>query len=197
MGGCSIVCRYARMVVLPNHPPPRPKPTPLSCLCSTGGTNSIMFAARHPAEVPKVVNLAGRFRTREGTLARFGADILERLAAEKGGIPRKEAWGEWVMTEQVWSCPLLAAVVAAVPALWQKLSSRLMARVCQQRGPTYLHLLTKPTPACACRTSWAASTWTWRAWPAAYRPPCACCACTAPQTKTLPGAAGNLVTDAM
>ena len=35
-----------------------------------------MFAARHPAEVPKVVNLAGRFRTREGTLARFGADIL-------------------------------------------------------------------------------------------------------------------------
>ena len=68
---------------------------------SKGGTNSIMFAARHPAEVPKIVNLAGRFRTREGTLARFGADILERLAAEKGGIPRKEAWGEWVMTEQV------------------------------------------------------------------------------------------------
>lgn len=37
---------------------------------------------------------------REGTLQRFGADILDRLAAEKA-IPRKESWGEWVMTEQV------------------------------------------------------------------------------------------------
>lgn len=37
---------------------------------------------------------------REGTLQRFGADILERLAVDKA-IPRKEAWGEWVMTEQV------------------------------------------------------------------------------------------------
>lgn len=109
-----------------------------------------MFASRHH-DVPKIVNLAGRFKcrwarprgsawhrrrrgarlqrgpgvvraragaklagthgplagapsravfAREGTLQRFGADILERLAAEKA-IPRRESWGEWVMTEQV------------------------------------------------------------------------------------------------
>ncbi|KAL4420728.1 hypothetical protein ABPG75_010384 [Micractinium tetrahymenae] len=65
---------------------------------SKGGTNALMFASRHH-DVPKIVNLAGRFKCREGTLQRFGADILDRLAAEKA-IPQKEAWGEWVMTEQ-------------------------------------------------------------------------------------------------
>lgn len=65
---------------------------------SKGGTNSVMFASRHH-DVPKIVNLAGRFKCREGTLQRFGADILERLAKEKA-IPRKEQWGEWVMTEE-------------------------------------------------------------------------------------------------
>lgn len=65
---------------------------------SKGGTNALMFASRHH-DVPKIVNLAGRFKCREGTLQRFGADILERLAAEKA-IPRRESWGEWVMTEQ-------------------------------------------------------------------------------------------------
>ena len=43
-------------------------------------------------------------RRRDGTLQRFGADILQRLAAAPGGIPRKEAWGEWVMTEEVRGC---------------------------------------------------------------------------------------------
>ncbi|KAI7836013.1 hypothetical protein COHA_010097 [Chlorella ohadii] len=65
---------------------------------SKGGINAVMFAARHH-DVPKVINLAGRFRTREGTLQRFGADILERLARDKA-IPRREPWGEWVMTEE-------------------------------------------------------------------------------------------------
>ncbi len=40
------------------------------------------------------------FTCREGTLQRFGADILERLARDKA-IPRREPWGEWVMTEEV------------------------------------------------------------------------------------------------
>lgn len=65
---------------------------------SKGGINAVMFAARHH-DVPKIINLSGRFRTREGTLQRFGADILERLAREKT-IPRREPWGEWEMTEQ-------------------------------------------------------------------------------------------------
>ncbi|KAI3430988.1 hypothetical protein D9Q98_009391 [Chlorella vulgaris] len=65
---------------------------------SKGGTNTVLFASRYH-DVPKIINLAGRFKCREGTLQRFGADILERLAVDKA-IPRKEAWGEWVMTEQ-------------------------------------------------------------------------------------------------
>ena len=105
-----------------------------------------MFAARHPAEVPKVINLAGRFRTREGTLARFGADILERLAAGKGGIPRKEAWGEWVMTEQVGSCPLCwLPWLLMLPDMRQKQSSRLTAAsVSNFKTPA------TPCPACLC-----------------------------------------------
>ena len=44
--------------------------------------------------------------SREGTLQRFGADILDRLARDKA-IPRREAWGEWVMTDEVRSGQLL------------------------------------------------------------------------------------------
>lgn len=58
---------------------------------SKGGINAVIFASRY-SDVPKIVNLAGRFRCREGTLSRFGSDILERLAREKA-IPRRETWG--------------------------------------------------------------------------------------------------------
>jgi hypothetical protein len=43
--------------------------------------------------------------SREGVLQRFGSDILDRLAVEKA-IPRKESWGEWIMTEEVGRCLL-------------------------------------------------------------------------------------------
>jgi dienelactone hydrolase len=65
---------------------------------SKGGTNVIKYAAE-VGDIPKVINLSGRFCVRQGLFQRFGKDILERLA-EKGdeGIPRKEADGfEWVM----------------------------------------------------------------------------------------------------
>lgn len=80
---------------------------------SKGGINVVLYGARHcggagggssgALALPKLVNLSGRFCTRDGVLQRFGADILERLAAAgPGGIPRKEPFGlEWVMTEEV------------------------------------------------------------------------------------------------
>lgn len=42
---------------------PHLSPSPLPAGCSKGGTNSVIFASRHH-DVPKVVNLAGRFRCR-------------------------------------------------------------------------------------------------------------------------------------
>ena len=46
----------------------------VSCLLghSKGGTNALLFAAEHH-DVPKIVNLSGRFRPREGTLQRVRA----------------------------------------------------------------------------------------------------------------------------
>lgn len=53
----------------------------------------------------RLTALFGGHLPREGTLQRFGADILDRLAAAEQGIPRKEPWGEWIMTEQVGAAP--------------------------------------------------------------------------------------------
>ena len=68
---------------------------------SKGGTNVIQYAAQY-GDIQKVVNLAGRFHCREGTVFRFGNDIFERLAdAGSNGIPRTESDGfQWMMTEQ-------------------------------------------------------------------------------------------------
>lgn len=65
---------------------------------SKGGTNVVQYAAQ-AGDVPKIINLSGRFCVRQGLFQRFGKDILERLS-EKGeeGISRKEPDGfEWVM----------------------------------------------------------------------------------------------------
>lgn len=66
---------------------------------SKGGTNVMQYAAT-VGDVPCIVNLAGRFRVREGTFKRFGEDIFEKLAAAgPKGIVRKETSGfEWTMT---------------------------------------------------------------------------------------------------
>ncbi|GAB4816644.1 hypothetical protein N2152v2_003690 [Parachlorella kessleri] len=76
----------------------------VTCLLghSKGGINVVLYGARHGGDVPKLVNLSGRFRVRDGVLQRFGKDILDRLAAAgPDGIPRKESFGlEWVMTEK-------------------------------------------------------------------------------------------------
>ena len=66
---------------------------------SKGGTNVMQYIATI-GDVPNVINLAGRFKVREGTLKRFGNDIFEKLEkAGPQGILRKEASGfEWTMT---------------------------------------------------------------------------------------------------
>lgn len=72
----------------------------VTCLLghSKGGTNVLKYAAEW-GDVPRVINLAGRFRVQEGLEQRFGEDILERLRKSPEGIPRKEPFGlEWAMT---------------------------------------------------------------------------------------------------
>ena len=46
-----------------------------------------MYAARHPGDVPHVVNLAGRFDMVGGIKERFGENIEEELR-DKGSIPQ-------------------------------------------------------------------------------------------------------------
>eukprot|EP00890_Picochlorum_soloecismus_P006850 jgi/Picsp_1/990/NSC_04474-R1_esterase lipase thioesterase family protein len=72
----------------------------VTCLLghSKGGTNVLKYAAEW-GDVPRVINLAGRFRVQDGLEQRFGKGILERLRNSPEGIPRKEPFGlEWVMT---------------------------------------------------------------------------------------------------
>ena len=58
------------------HPHPR-----RHTVCSKGGTNSVMFASRHHG-VPKIVNLAGRFKCRCVGLG------MEGVGGREGGTPR-------------------------------------------------------------------------------------------------------------
>jgi pimeloyl-ACP methyl ester carboxylesterase len=46
---------------------------------SKGGCVVLLYAAQH-ADIPRVVNVAGRYVMTEGVKERFGADILERLS---------------------------------------------------------------------------------------------------------------------
>lgn len=72
----------------------------VTCLLghSKGGTNVLKYAAEW-GDVPRVLNLAGRFRVQDGLEQRFGKDILDRLRNSPEGIPRKEPFGlEWIMT---------------------------------------------------------------------------------------------------
>lgn len=72
----------------------------VTCLLghSKGGTNVLKYASEW-GDVPRVINLAGRFRVQDGLEQRFGKDILERLRNSPEGIPRMEPFGlEWLMT---------------------------------------------------------------------------------------------------
>jgi len=62
---------------------------------SKGGTNVIKYSAEH-GDIPRVVNLAGRFQPINGLDKRFGANILEQLK-NQGPQERKEPWGTWTM----------------------------------------------------------------------------------------------------
>ena len=62
---------------------------------SKGGTNVIKYSAEH-GDIPRVVNLAGRFQPMNGLDARFGKGILETLKTQ-GPRERKEPWGTWTM----------------------------------------------------------------------------------------------------
>lgn len=90
-------CRCVRRL---GQPPP---PVPAAALAGTGRKRRALAVAglprwrSWPAGPSTLAPLGCR---REGTLQRFGPDILDRLAAEKA-IPRREAWGDWVMTEEV------------------------------------------------------------------------------------------------
>mmetsp|Transcript_3702 Transcript_3702/g.7569 ORF Transcript_3702/g.7569 Transcript_3702/m.7569 type:complete len:344 (-) Transcript_3702:2127-3158(-) len=65
---------------------------------SKGGTNVLKYAAEI-GDVPKMINLAGRFQPMNGLEKRFGQGILEALEkAHPEGIERTEPWGmKWTM----------------------------------------------------------------------------------------------------
>ena len=62
---------------------------------SKGGTNVIKYSSEH-GDVPRVVNLAGRFQPMNGLEKRFGDNILETLKTH-GPQERTEPWGTWTM----------------------------------------------------------------------------------------------------
>lgn len=65
---------------------------------SKGGTNVVKYAAEI-GDVPKVINLAGRFQPMNGLEKRFGQGILDALKkAHPEGIERTEPFGmQWTM----------------------------------------------------------------------------------------------------
>jgi pimeloyl-ACP methyl ester carboxylesterase len=72
---------------------------------SKGGINALRYAATAAgaAAFPRVVWLAGRYRCRDGVLARFGANVLDRFECE-GAIERTESPAldslKWTMTRE-------------------------------------------------------------------------------------------------
>lgn len=62
---------------------------------SKGGINTIIYAATH-SDVPKMINLSGRFKVKDGVLQRFGKDIMDKL--EQGPISRNLEGFEWTMS---------------------------------------------------------------------------------------------------
>lgn len=62
---------------------------------SKGGTNILKYCSDH-GDIPRAINLAGRFQPINGLDQRFGASILEKLK-QNGPIERKERWGTWTM----------------------------------------------------------------------------------------------------
>lgn len=69
---------------------------------SKGGNDVILYAAKYD-DIPKVVNVSGRFDCKEGITQRFGGDIHDRLKS-LGQIPMttRASLGEisWVLTKE-------------------------------------------------------------------------------------------------
>ncbi|KAK9814056.1 hypothetical protein WJX72_000039 [[Myrmecia] bisecta] len=65
---------------------------------SKGGSAVLLYAAKYD-DIPRVVNVAGRFDCRRGFTERFGDDILERLE-EEGQVEQDAQRFKWVLTKE-------------------------------------------------------------------------------------------------
>lgn len=70
---------------------------------SKGGDVVVLHAATH-ADIPRVVNVAGRYDLRDGIDTRFGADIFSRVLSGPISLPAQRDDGatlSWQLTKQV------------------------------------------------------------------------------------------------
>lgn len=65
---------------------------------SKGGNIVLLYAAKY-ADVPKVVNVSGRFHMERGTRERFGATGLQKIQ-EEGGLELSDSLGAYVVTRE-------------------------------------------------------------------------------------------------
>ena len=85
---------------------------------SKGGNCVVLYAAKY-GDVPLVVNVAGRFDTREGIVPRFGSELIERVRAEGRAVVADPRGGDWVMTRESYEERLatdMAGACASIPS---------------------------------------------------------------------------------
>jgi len=65
---------------------------------SKGGDVVLLYASKHD-DIPRVVNVAGRFHMKEGVVQRFGQGIIDQVLQEGSATVRGKK-GSWVLTRE-------------------------------------------------------------------------------------------------